>query len=122
MKYIYIPTGVGVDCDWKGLIVEICRGMVTIHSIGQTVFSVTYMEGITVGVSEAINGISGGAGDLSVDRIGEVDGRASEGHAAGMYGTAFTAGSLARIRTRDSTQGPGTNVGSDELTEVGKRD
>ena len=38
-----------------------------------------------------------------------------------MYGTGFTAESLARVGVRDGMQGPGIKVGSDkELIEVGR--
>ena len=33
-----------------------------------------------------------------MDRVGEVGGRASERQVAGIYGTCFIAGSLARVR------------------------
>jgi hypothetical protein len=38
---------------------------------------------------------------MGVDRIGEVDDRASEGQAAGMYGTGFTAEPLAMVRVSE---------------------
>ena len=66
-----------------------------IHSIGQTIFGLTQIEGITLGAGEEADEVAGGASGLGVDRIGEVGNRASEGQAAvGMYGAGFTAGSF----------------------------
>jgi hypothetical protein len=64
---------------------------------GQTVFSFSHIEGITMGAGEkeyevAAAGVSG----MGVDRIGKVGDRANEGQAAGVYGAGFTAGSLTR--------------------------
>ena len=57
---------------------------------------------------------------MGVDRIGEVGDRASERQAAGVYGTCYTAGSLAGKGARGRTRGMGNKVGSDkELMEVG---
>ena len=56
-----------------------------IHSRGQTVFSLSNIEGITLGASEEIDKNAGGARGIGVNRIGEVGDRASEGHVAGVY-------------------------------------
>ena len=40
---------------------------------------------------------------MGVDKVGEVDGRASEGQAARVYEAGFTAGSLEGLGTRDRT-------------------
>ena len=57
----------------------------TIHSIAQTIFSFTHIEGITLGASEEVDEVAGGANGMCVDRISEVGGRASEGPV--VYGT-----------------------------------
>ena len=44
-----------------------------------TVFSLSHTEGIPLGAGEEIDEVSGGAGGMDVDRIGEVGDRASEG-------------------------------------------
>ena len=49
-----------------------------------------------------------------MDRIGEVADRASEGQAAGVYGTGFRARSLAKVGARDGRWGPGNKAGSDK--------
>ena len=91
---------------------------VAIHSSGQTIFSFIHIEGITQGVGEEVDGLAGGASSVCVDRIDEVGDRASEVHTSGVYGTCFTAGSLARVGAK---HGPGLKVGSDkQLTEVGR--
>ena len=65
----------------------------------------------------AAAGVSG----MGVDRIGKVGDQASEGQAAGVYGTGFTAWPLARKEARGGTRGTGNKVSSDkELTEVGR--
>ena len=51
---------------------------------------------------------------MGVDRIGEVSDRASEGQVAGLCGTGFTAGSLARVEAKVRTRRPGIEVGSDK--------
>ena len=43
----------GVNCQDRG-------GKVTIHSSGQTVFSFTHIEGITLGAGEEENEVAGG--------------------------------------------------------------
>ena len=51
--------------------------------------------------------------------IGEVSDRASEEQASGIYGTGFTAGSLARKGASSGIRRSGKRVSSDkELTEV----
>ena len=66
-----------------------------INSSGQTIFNITHLEGITLGASEEVDKVAGGASGMGVDGIGEVGDRASEGQAAGVYGAGFTAGSMA---------------------------
>ena len=64
MKFTYIPTGIkrelvrfGVDCDQKGYIVGNIGGRkVSIHSNGQTIFSFTHIEVITLGAGEVAGG------------------------------------------------------------------
>ena len=63
-----------------------------IHFSGQTVFSLTHIEGITLGAGEEVDEVAGGAGGMSVDGICEVGDRTSERQAAGVYGAGFTAG------------------------------
>ena len=63
-----------------------------IHSSGQTVFSLTYIEEITLGAGEEVDDVAEGAKGMGMDRISEVGDRASEGQAAGVYGAGFTAG------------------------------
>ena len=47
----------GVDCHWNGQIVGIVRGgMMAIHSSGQTIFSFTFIKGITLGADEVAGG------------------------------------------------------------------
>ena len=50
-----------------------------IHSSGQTIFSLTHIEGITLSASEQVDEVAGGASGMGVDGIGEVGDRASEG-------------------------------------------
>ena len=89
-----------------------------IHFSGQTVFSLTHIERITLGASEEVAGRASG---MDLDRIGEVGDQASEGQAAGVYGAGFTAGSLARKGAKIGTRGMGNKVSSDkELMEVGR--
>ena len=54
MRYMYIPTEIkrelvrfGVNYNQKGLIVGIFRGTVAVLSNGVTIFSFTYIGGIT---------------------------------------------------------------------------
>ena len=49
-----------------------------ILSSGQTIFSFIHIEGITLGISEKVDEVAGGAKCISVDRIGEVGGWASK--------------------------------------------
>ena len=53
-----------------------------IHSSGQTVFSLTHIEGITLGTGEEVDEVAGRASGMGMVRIGEVGDRASEGQAA----------------------------------------
>ena len=48
------------------------RGLVAIHSSGQTIFSLTHREGITLGTGKEVDEVAGGAGGMGVDKIGEV--------------------------------------------------
>ena len=50
-----------------------------IHSSEQTVFSLTPIEGITLGAGEKVDEVAGGASGMGVDMINEVGVRASEG-------------------------------------------
>ena len=68
-----------------------------IHSSGHTVFSLSDIEGITLGAGEEVDEVDGGAGGMGVDGIGEFGDRASEGQATGEYGAGFTVGSLAGV-------------------------
>ena len=63
-----------------------------------------------MGATEEADRVAGGASSMGVDRIGEVGGRASEGQAAGMYGTGFTAKFLAGVGARNRTWEPGIEV------------
>ena len=84
-------------------------------------FSFTHIQGITLDAGEEVDEVAGGVGGMSVDKRGEVGDRASEGHAAGVYGRGFTPGSLARVGAKDGTWGPRIKVGFDkELIEVGR--
>ena len=67
-----------------------------IHSNGQTVFSLSHIEGITLGAGEEVDEVAGGASNMCVDRIGQVI--ASEGQAAGVCGASFTLRSLAKVQ------------------------
>ena len=93
-----------------------------IHSSGQTIFSLTHREGITLGTGKEVDEVAGGASGMGVDGIGELGDRASEGQAAGVYGAGFTAGSLAGKGARGGTRsGTGDKVSIDkELMEVGR--
>ena len=57
-----------------------------IHSSRQTVFSLSHIEGITLGAGEEVDEVAGGASGMGVDKIGEVGERANEGKFAGVYG------------------------------------
>ena len=80
-----------------------------IHSNGHTVFSLLHIEGITLGASKEVDEVAAVATAISVDKIGEIGDRASEGQAVGVYGAGFTARSLAekgaKGGTRDRGQG-----------------
>ena len=56
-----------------------------IHSSEQTVFSLAYIEGITLGADEEVDAVAGGASGIGVDMIGEVGDQASEGQGARVY-------------------------------------
>ena len=47
-----------------------------IHSSGQTVLSLSHIEGITLGADEEVDEVAGGANIMGLDRIGEVGNRA----------------------------------------------
>ena len=42
-----------------------------IHSSGQTVSSLSHIEGITLGAGEEVDEVAGGASGIGVDRIGD---------------------------------------------------
>ena len=96
-----------------------------IHSSGQTIFSFTHIEEITLGTGEEVDEveeIAGGASGMRVDGIGEVGDRASERQAAGVYGVGFTVGSLVGKGARGGTRGTGNQVTFDkELMEVWRK-
>ena len=76
-----------------------------ILSSGQTVFSLTHIEGITLVAGEEVDEVAGGARGMGVHRIGEVGDRAG-----GVYETGFAAGSLARKGACGGTRGTGNKV------------
>ena len=43
-----------------------------IHSSGQTVPSLSHVEGITLGAGEEVDEVAGGASGMGVNRIGEI--------------------------------------------------
>ena len=93
-------------------------GLLAIHSSGQTISSLAHIEGITLSAGEEVDEVAGGA---DADRIGEIGDRASEGQAAGVYGTGFTGGFLTRKGARVGTRVTGNNFISDkELMKVGR--
>ena len=49
------------------------------HSSGETIFSFTHIEGITLGAGEKTDEVAGGMISMHVDRIDEVGDRTSEG-------------------------------------------
>ena len=84
-------------CGQKGKVVWIVGGgPMVIHSSRQTDLSFSHIEIITLGADEEVDEVAGGASSIGVDRIGEVDDRASEGQTAGVYGAGFTTESLTR--------------------------
>ena len=54
----------------EGLCCGIVRGLLLIHSSGQTVFSHSHIERITMGAGEDVDEVAGGASVMGVDRIG----------------------------------------------------
>ena len=46
--------------------------MVAIHSSGQTIFSLSHIEGITLGAGGEVDDVAGGASGMGVDRVGEI--------------------------------------------------
>jgi hypothetical protein len=79
---------------------------VVIHSIEQTIFGFTHIEGIMLVAGKEVDQVAGGASGMGVDRINEVGDRASEEQAAGVYGADFTAGYLERVLARHGTREP----------------
>ena len=67
-------------------------GPVPIHSSEQTVFSLPYIERVTLGAGEEVDEVAGGASGMGADRLGRLV-MASEGQAAGVC----EARSLARV-------------------------
>ena len=63
-------------------------------------FDFRFIDGITLGASEEVVEVAGGASGMGVYRIGEVSDRASGGQATGVYGAGFTGGPLARKEAR----------------------
>ena len=57
-----------------------------------------HVEGFTLGAGEGVDEVAEGASGMCVVRIGEIGDRASEGQAARMYKTGFTAESLVGMR------------------------
>ena len=72
-----------------------------IHSNGHTVFSLSHIEEITLGAGDEVDKPAGGASGTSVDRIGEVSDRASEGQDAGVYGGRF----YSKVSGKERSQG-----------------
>ena len=56
-----------------------------------------HIESITLSAGEEVDEVAGGSIGMSVVRINEVGDRVSEGQAARVYGTDFTAGSPAKV-------------------------
>ena len=85
-------------------------------SIGGEVMEHLYIPtGITLGAGKEVDEVAEGASGMNVDRIGEVADRASEGQAAGVYGSGFTAGSLARNGVRSGMRETVNKVSSDSV-------
>ena len=53
-------------------------------------FSVSHIEGITLGASEEVDEVAGGG--MGSDRMGEIGDTASEGQVAGVYGACLWEG------------------------------
>ena len=73
-------------------------------------FSLSHIEGITVGAGEEVDEVAGGASGMGVDRIGKVGDQASEGQGARVYGAGFRAGSLAGTGAGVGREGQGTRL------------
>jgi hypothetical protein len=58
---------------------------VSIHSTGQTVPSLSHIEGITLGAGEEVDEGAGEASGMGAIRIGEVGDRVRERQAAGIH-------------------------------------
>ena len=114
MKYTYILTGIKRELVWTGTESDCWRKNGGLYSSGQTIFSSTHLEGITLGIGEEVDEFSGGASGMGVDSVGEVGDRASEGQAAGVYAAGFTR-TLASIGARNGTWGLGIKDGSGGL-------
>ena len=67
---------------------------------GKTIFIFPHIEGITLDAIDGVDEVAGGASAMDVDRIGEVNDRASERQVAGVYGTGFTVESMVRVGAR----------------------
>ena len=64
-----------------------------------------------MGADEEVDEVAGGASSMGVDRVGKLGAKASEGQAAGVYGTYFTAGPLTGVGARDRMWEPGIKAG-----------
>jgi len=62
--------------------------------------SLSHIEGITLGASEEVDEVAGGASGMGVGRISEVGDRARERQAAGVFGAGFILGPLERNGAR----------------------
>ena len=90
-----------------------------IHSSGLTIFSLAYIERITLGAGEEVDKIAGRTNGMGVDRIGEVVTELVKDRLLFIYRTVFTVESLARVGARNRMWRLGVEVGSDEeLTKV----
>jgi hypothetical protein len=70
---------------------------VTIHSGGQIISSLSYIEGITLSANEEIHGVAGIANGKGLGVLVQVDNWDGEGHAAGVLGTGFAVDYLTGI-------------------------
>ena len=57
-----------------------------IHYSGQTIFSFSHIERITLDADEEVDEVAGEVSGMGMNRIGEVGDRAGEGYAARGYG------------------------------------